>query len=323
MYGAFIIHPKKRTIQYDRDQVVVISDWSDENPDQIIKNLRKDGDYYLYKKETVRSWLGAIKSKSFGILLANEWTRMHGMDLSDVGYDAFLINGQREGQLPPAKAGEKIRLRIINAAASTYFHVALGKAPMKVISADGVDIEPTMAQELLMGMAETYDALFEVPAGKSHELRATAQDGTGFATVWVGEQGASEKVHAPDKAAPELYGAMDHGGGDKGHEGHGQHHPMHLHGHFFRVLNASKEFSPLKHTVDVPPHVTRVIEFLANEPGEWLLHCHNLYHMKSGMARIVKYVSFTPSLMYAPTWAWAAGLLVTEGSQGLGLRYRF
>ena len=166
-------------------------------------------------------------------------------------------------------------------------------ATMKVISADGVDIEPTMAQELLMGMAETYDALFEVPAGKSHELRATAQDGTGFATVWVGEQGAPEKVHAPDKAAPELYGAMDHCGGDKGHEGHGQHHPIHLH------------------------------EFLANEPGEWMLHCHNLYHMKSGMARIVKYVSFTPSLMYAPTWAWAAGLLVTEDSQGLGLRYRF
>jgi hypothetical protein len=72
------------------------------------------------------------------------------------------------------------------------------------------------------------------------------------------------------------------------------HHPMHLHGHFFRVLNKNGSYSPLKHTVDVPPHATRTIEFLANEPGEWMLHCHNLYHLKSGMARVVKYMSYIP-----------------------------
>ncbi len=72
------------------------------------------------------------------------------------------------------------------------------------------------------------------------------------------------------------------------------HHPMHLHGHFFRVLNSFGEYSPLKHTVDVPPHGTRTIEFIADEPGEWMLHCHNLYHMKNGMARVVKYSSYTP-----------------------------
>ena len=73
------------------------------------------------------------------------------------------------------------------------------------------------------------------------------------------------------------------------------HHPMHLHGHFFRVLNGQGDRSPLKHTVDVPPHETREIEFLADEPGEWMLHCHNLYHMHSGMARVVKYENYTPS----------------------------
>jgi hypothetical protein len=72
------------------------------------------------------------------------------------------------------------------------------------------------------------------------------------------------------------------------------HHPMHLHGHFFRVLNKHGNRSPLKHTVDVPPHMSRTIEFLANEPGEWMLHCHNLFHMNTGMARVVKYASFTP-----------------------------
>jgi Multicopper oxidase len=73
------------------------------------------------------------------------------------------------------------------------------------------------------------------------------------------------------------------------------HHPMHLHGHFFRVLNDGGAHSPLKHTVDVSPHSSRTIEFYANEPGEWMLHCHNLYHLKTGMARVVKYSSFTPS----------------------------
>lgn len=72
------------------------------------------------------------------------------------------------------------------------------------------------------------------------------------------------------------------------------HHPMHLHGHFFRVLNKNGDYSPLKHTVDVGPHMTRTIEFYANEPGQWMLHCHNLYHMKTGMARVVKYSSWNP-----------------------------
>jgi FtsP/CotA-like multicopper oxidase with cupredoxin domain len=73
------------------------------------------------------------------------------------------------------------------------------------------------------------------------------------------------------------------------------HHPMHLHGHFFRVLNKNGEFSPLKHTVDVSPMGSRTIEFYANEPGQWMLHCHNLYHMDSGMARVVKYNTYKPT----------------------------
>jgi hypothetical protein len=73
------------------------------------------------------------------------------------------------------------------------------------------------------------------------------------------------------------------------------HHPMHLHGHFFRVINQFNERSPLKHTLDVAPHSTKTIEFYSNEPGEWMLHCHNLYHLKTGMARVVKYSSFTPN----------------------------
>jgi FtsP/CotA-like multicopper oxidase with cupredoxin domain len=373
VYGAFIIHPKKNTIAYDRDAVVVISDWSDENADQILRNLRKDGDYYLYKKGTMRSWLGAIQAGGLGTYLSNEWTRMGGMDYSDVGYDAFLMNGKRDSQLLTARPGEKVRVRIINAGASSYFHLALGQEPMKVISADGIDIEPILAKEILVGMAETYDLLFEPKEKKNYELKATVQDGTGWASAWLG---TGEKVPAPVKPFPEMYAPMNHGAhaghsehaGHAGHSAHSahsrtvdtltvdelksrestllpkhakvhdvklvlggdmeryvwhmngkamfedrsiavnegdvirftfengtmMHHPMHLHGHFFRVLNKNGERSPLKHTVDMAPHTTRTIEFYANEPGEWMLHCHNLYHMKTGMARTVKYSSFQP-----------------------------
>jgi FtsP/CotA-like multicopper oxidase with cupredoxin domain len=377
VYGAFVIHPKKPTIAADKEAVLVLSDWSDENADQVLRNLRKDGDYYLYKKDSVRSYYGALKAGGLGTYLSNEWTRMGGMDLSDVGYDAFLINGKRDAQLLVAHPGERVRLRIINAGASSYFYVSMG-VPMQVISADGVDVEPIMANELLMGMAETYDVLFTVPEHKNYEIRATAQDVTGHASAWIG---MGEKLPAPDKAKPDAYAPMNHGaghGGHAGHEGHQghqghqghpaatetltvegltalsstelpldakvhelklvlggdmeryvwhingkaiqedrlllidegeivrftfvnetmMHHPMHLHGHFFRVLNDKGALSPLKHTVDVPPHGTRTIEFYANEPGQWMLHCHNLYHMKTGMARIVRYKDFqlTPGM---------------------------
>ena len=362
VYGAFVIHPKKETIRADREATVVLSDWSDENADKILGNLRKDGDYYLYKKNSVRSIGGAIDAGAIDTYFENEWNRMGGMDLSDVGYDAFLINGKQNSQLLAARPGERVRLRIINAGASSYFYVSLAGLPMKVISADGIDIQPIETQEILLGMAETYDVLFTVPEKKNYELLATAQDVTGFASAWIG---SGEKVSAQGKEQPDLYAPMEHAhhaghaqhtdpaetltvdglkaptstvlpkkakvqelklvlGGDMGRyvwhmngkaiqqdrdisvqEGDVirfvfvnetmMHHPMHLHGHFFRVLNESGERSPLKHTVDVPPHGTRTIEFYANEPGQWMLHCHNLYHMKTGMARVVKYLSYKPS----------------------------
>ncbi len=412
VYGALIIHPKQKTFEYNRDVVAVLSDWTDENPDQVLKNLRKDGDYYLYKKNSIRSIFGAIEAGSFKSYVGNEWIRMGGMDLSDVGYDTFLINGKRNSQLLNTSPGERIRLRIINAAASSYFYVSFGQSPMKVISADGVDIQPIMAKELLMGMAETYDILVTLPENKNYELRATAQDITGYASAWIG---MGEKVSAPTKQIPNPYASMDHSShqghiqhahsssehqehmlpgdisehnyGNSAHSSHNEHarhhnhheespdttaqkplqlieslgvdnlkslaptmfsgtrkihklklvlggdmeryiwhingkaihedrtitidegniiefefvnetmmhHPMHLHGHFFRVLNKYGDLSPLKHTVDVAPHGSRTIQFYANERGQWMLHCHNLYHMKTGMARIVKYSSYTPS----------------------------
>ncbi len=385
VYGAFVVHPKSKKQYYDHEAVVVISDWTDENPDRIIKNLRKDGEYYAYKKNTVRSYWGALRAGELRTYLANEWMRMGGMDLSDVGYDAFLINGRRDSQLIEAQPGETVLIRLINASASSYFYVSLGQTPMQVIAADGMNIEPIQADQILMATAETFDVAFTVPDSMNYELRATAQDGTGKASAWIGQ---GNRVNTTSPPPPELYAPMDHGSnhshartdehhGHHGHHGHGEHtmsqtdgadgviktltvnelkspsitafpksapvrefilklggdmeryvwtingqtinqkrtitvdekqvirfvfenetmmhHPFHLHGHFFRVLNDQGESSPLKHTVDVPPHGRRVIEFYTNEPGDWMLHCHNLYHFKSGMARVVSYASFQPS----------------------------
>jgi len=103
------------------------------------------------------------------------------------------------------------------------------------------------------------------------------------------------------------------------------HHPMHLHGHFFRVLNGQGDFAPLKHTVDVEPMSTTVIEFDANELGDWFFHCHLLYHMKTGMARVVSYQSYVPppavqavrSRLYAEHWySWGGAELMSHMSLG-------
>lgn len=395
LYGAIVIQPKNPALSYDKEAVLVLSDWSDEDALDILKNLHKDGDYYLYKKKTVRSWWGALKAGQLGTYADNEWTRMGGMDYSDVGYDAFLINGKRDSQAIAAKKGEKVRLRIINASASTYFNLSLAKQNMRIISADGIDVKPVLARSILIGMAETYDVLFDLPEEKNYEVRATAQDGTGYVSAWIGDgpKASAEDIPAPDLYAPMMMDHSTHSGGTidhsshqagmdmtkpmdhsthQGHQMHSEteedktpvavlgvdhlqattprsypkdapvhdvklvldgdmsryiwhingkaiheertiiinegelvrftfqnktmmHHPMHLHGHFFRVVNSHGDFSPIKHTVDVGPHMTRVIEFYADEPGEWMLHCHNLYHLKTGMGRIVKYSTYTPS----------------------------
>ena len=103
------------------------------------------------------------------------------------------------------------------------------------------------------------------------------------------------------------------------------HHPMHLHGHFFRVLNGQGDYAPLKHTVDVPPMSTTVIEFDANDKGDWFFHCHLLYHMEAGMARVVHYESFVPRsavqavrpLLYKDHWyPWADADVLSNMTQG-------
>jgi len=103
------------------------------------------------------------------------------------------------------------------------------------------------------------------------------------------------------------------------------HHPMHLHGQFFRVINGQGDSAPLKHTVDVAPMSTTVIEFDGSEFGDWFFHCHLLYHMKGGMARVVHYEGYTlnPQLsairpqLYKDSWyAWGQADMLNNMTEG-------
>jgi hypothetical protein len=475
LFGALVIAPKdESTFDRLRDHVVVLSDWTDEDPRTVLHTLKRGSEWYSLRKGSGQSVLGAARLGMLGAYFSRELQRMPPMDVSDVYYDHFLLNGVPQNSLT-AKPGEKIRLRIIDGSASTFFYLQFAGGPMQVIAADGLPVQPFDERRLLIGVAETYDVIVTVPADGSYEFRATAHDGSGQASLWIG---AGPRHAAPDIPHPNLYvnmsghslkrvlaltpggsmgipsnevragkfdepgmkgmdgmKEMDHGAmtqdADKishvsmasgyvmKHAGHDQddvepeampmdaaakghaesgmlthekpaapgstwlgllaedlsskaplaadgmsaqrpwppydklralqptafdphkpvrevrltldgdmeryvwflnnkplsetdhieikrgevvrfiminrtmmHHPMHLHGHFFRVVNVHGNYSPLKHTVDVAPMTTTVIEFSAEEFGDWFFHCHLLYHMMSGMARVVHYQDF-------------------------------
>lgn len=363
VYGSIVITPKEgERVPSDRDEVVVLSDWTDENPDEILRTLKRGSDYYSLKKGTLQSLIGAVKEGALTDVLKRSLMRMPPMDISDVAYDAFLANGKVETTIP-AKPGEKVRLRFINAATATYFQMQFAGGPVQIVSADGKDVQPLTTDRFLMAIAETYDLMLTVPGEGSYEFRATAQDGSGHTSIFIGN---GKPVFAPDPPKPSFYkmtmpmkynkGKMKAMPSPRIHKGrartpykklrsvnkstlprenptrkirlaltgdmeryiwsingetispentirirHGEnvqfalinktmmHHPMHLHGHFFRALNGQGDYSPLKHTIDVPPMATQVIEFEGSEYYDWFFHCHILYHAKSGMARVVSY----------------------------------
>ncbi|MBC8414666.1 multicopper oxidase domain-containing protein, partial [bacterium] len=375
VYGAFVVEPLTGSSTADLEHVVVLSDWTDEDPEEVLRTLKSGNDYYSLKKGTMQSLSGALKAGALKETLQRSLMRMPPMDIADVAYDAFLTNGGPEEELD-ALPGQTVHLRIINAAASTYFYLHYAGGALQITSADGLNVVPVDRNRFLIAVAETYDVFITVPAGGAYELRATAQDGSGHTSLFVGR---GSRITAPDVPFPDLYKmhAGDHTNmadpmtddkimkhdnmmkhnmmempeeerpmppyehlksmlpttlpaesplrevrleltGDmeryiwsingktlneadmiKIKRGENvrfvlinktmMHHPMHLHGHFFRVLNRHGDYSPLKHTVDVPPLGETIIEFYADEEKDWFFHCHVLYHMKAGMARAIHY----------------------------------
>jgi FtsP/CotA-like multicopper oxidase with cupredoxin domain len=328
LYGAFIIEPRHEPLRTEHDAVVLLGDWLHRSPEEVFAELRGG-------KES----MGAAPSGE----MKGGMNMKGGADLSDVKYDAFLMNG-RGGSSDPwtlaVRPGERVRLRIIDGGASTYFRVALDGHKLQVTHADGMAVEPVTVDHLLIGMGETYDAVVKIAARGSYTLHAVAMDGSGQALGVIHTPGVAPQ---PNREMPTFTGrALSYADlraaavttlpegpsrtfrlplqGDMARyiwmiDGQvwpkadpllirrgerveielvnetGMWHPMHLHGHFFRVLQGAGDRCPLKHTANVPPKETLRIEFTADNPGQWFFHCHNAYHLEAGMAREFQYMT--------------------------------
>jgi FtsP/CotA-like multicopper oxidase with cupredoxin domain len=319
--GPLVIEARDEPLRVDHDAVVMLADWLHGSPYAALDKLKQ----------------GPPAMGGAAMPMAMDPGKP---DLSDLAYDSFLLNGRgtQEPWTLQARRGERIRLRIINAGASTYFRLRLDGLPLTITHADGLAVHPVQVDHLLIGMAETYDALVTLPRSGSYTLHAVAMDGSGQA---IGVLHTPDVKPSPNLALPAFNGrnleyrdlraqapttlpAGPVRAFDIALQGNmaryvwslnGQTyptaaplpirrgervqlalrnetsmwHPMHLHGHFFRVLQGAGANSPLKHTVNVPPRETVHIEFSADNPGRWIFHCHNLYHLEAGMARVIEY----------------------------------
>ena len=189
MYGALLLVPRdKEPYAYDRDHVIVLSDWTDEDPMMIVSNLKQQSDYYNFQQRTLGTFIEDAKRAGFNAALQDRlmWgqMRMSPTDIMDVtgATYTFLINGH-----PPAanwtalfNPGEKVRLRFINSSAMTTFDVRIPGLPLSVVAADGNDVEPVTVGEFRIGVAETYDVIVE-PRDTAFTIFAQAQDRSGYA----------------------------------------------------------------------------------------------------------------------------------------------
>lgn len=184
LYGALIIHKKiSDTIP---EYTVILSDWTNEKPMEVLRSLKMANDWYAIKKHSTQNYGAALFSGYFGAKLKQEWLRMYPMDVSDVHYNAFLANGRKEITAPQFKAGEKIHLRIINGSASTYFWLQFAGGKINVVASDGQDVVPVTVDRMLIAVAETYDVIVTIPDTYSYEFKATAEDRTKATSFWLG-----------------------------------------------------------------------------------------------------------------------------------------
>lgn len=188
LLGAIIIDPKEPDpVAYDRDMVILLSDWTDTAPEKIYKNLKKMSHYYNYRERTFGDFWNDIKSKGF----AKTWNersmwnqmRMSDTDIADVIGYTYLMNGVTPAQnwTTVCKAGEKVRLRFINGAAMTLFDVRIPGLKMTVVAADGQNIQPVTVDEFRIGNAETYDVIVTPEINQAYTIFAQNIDRTGFA----------------------------------------------------------------------------------------------------------------------------------------------
>jgi FtsP/CotA-like multicopper oxidase with cupredoxin domain len=418
MYGNFVMLKRSNDPSFRKgiDDLptlpIVLSEWTNLKPENIHRMLHNANDYPALKKNSVQSYGEAITAGHFKTKLKNEWKRMSAMDVSDVYYEKIFMNGLPSSELKSIlgnelKGGDKVRLRISNGGASSYFWLTYAGGKITVVANDGNDVEPIEVDRLIIAVSETYDIIVNIPADKTaYEFLATTEDRTNSASIYIGngikqlksplprlkyfegmkmmndmmkmngeldDMGMAMSLNQMDmnvvmypeitgdakpkqdendpnrynanalgdivtlnytmlkspsitalpKEAPvkELYfklsGNMNRyvwsldnkvvSEADKIlikkgenvriilYNGSMMRHPMHLHGHDFRLLNGQGENAPLKNIVDIMPMETDTLEFNANVEGDWFFHCHILYHMMSGMGRVLSYENQSPN----------------------------
>ncbi len=204
LYGAVILSDDSAE-QGVQEELVLFSDWTDEAVVSVLGNLKADSDFYSFKRNTIQSWDKVIENGPAAIRsrLSSSFSRMGPMDLADVGYDAFLVNGKKENSITALqKHAKQIKLRLINGSTSSYFDVEYAGGAMTVIAADGQNVQPVKVKRLRISTAETYDVLVPIVAMQASELRATSIDGSGYSSMYIG---TGEKALAPDIPTPNLF----------------------------------------------------------------------------------------------------------------------
>jgi len=211
MFGAIVIDPARGdSIRADREHIVQFSDWTDEDPHRVMSKLKMQSDYYNFNQPTVADFFRDVSKEGLSAALAKRemWNqmRMNPTDLADIsGYTyTYLMNG-----VTPAgnwtglfRAGEKVRLRLINSGAMTFFDVRIPGLKMTVVQADGQNVEPVEVDEIRMGVAETYDVIV-TPKDEAYTIFAQSMDRTGFVRGTLAPRaGMSAAVPATDKPVP-------------------------------------------------------------------------------------------------------------------------
>ena len=266
LYGPIVIEPAgSERHPSDRDYVVMLNDWSDDDPNHIFTTLKRQSDYYNFAEPTAPEFFHDVRKMGLQRALAKRrmWNqmRMSPSDLSDVGgYTyTYLMNGNAPagnwtGLFRP---GEKIRLRFINGSAMTYFDVRIPGLKMTVIAADGQDIEPVPVDEFRIGVAEIYDVLVEPQEDRAYTVFAQSIDRSGYARGTLApREGMQAEVPAMDPrqrlTMVDMMGAMATSSGGQGAMQGMEHSGMAMDS-MLKVRHARTEYGPgVDMRVDMP-----------------------------------------------------------------------
>ncbi len=227
VFGPIIIDPADNDpVAYDRDYVIMLSDWTFENPDAVFAKLKKQSDYYNFQKRTILDFFRDVSEEGLSATLDNRlaWSgmRMDPTDIADITGKTYiyLLNGNAPGSNWTGlfTPGERVRLRFINAAAMTYFNVRIPGLSMKVVQADGQNIHPVPVDEFQISVAETYDVIVEPDEDRAYTIFAETMDRSGYARGTLAPR-AGMSAPVPELRPPQVRTmadmAMAHGATDE------------------------------------------------------------------------------------------------------------